>query len=127
MLPPGLTVGTPTASSGTVSGAGVNPVTWNGPILAGGSVTITIPATIDNGTTGLTISNQGTASFDADRNGSNESSVLTDAPGGAADEPTEFVVLASSVVDVPALSGPALALLALLLAAAAALVLRRMF
>ena len=126
MLPPGLTVGTPSASSGTVSGPGVNPVTWNGPILAGGSVTITIPATIAGNMAGQTISNQGTVSFDADRNGSNESSALTDVPGGGADEPTEFVALAASVVDVPALSGAALALLALLLAAAAALVLRRM-
>ncbi len=125
-LPPGLTVGTPSASSGTVSGAGVNPVTWNGSILAGGSVTITIPAQIAGNMAGQTISNQGTASFDADRSGSNESSALTDVPGGGADEPTEVVVLAASVVDVPALSGPALALLALLLAAAAALVLRRM-
>ena len=33
-LPAQLTVGTPTASAGTISGAGVNPVTWNGSSLA---------------------------------------------------------------------------------------------
>ena len=45
-IPAPLVVGTPTADSGTISGPGINPVTWNGPIPAGGTVTITITATI---------------------------------------------------------------------------------
>jgi uncharacterized repeat protein (TIGR01451 family) len=121
-LPAGLTVGTPTASSGTVSGAGVNPVTWNGTIPAGGSVTITIPATIAGGTANQTISNQGTVSFDADVNASNESTALTDDPDTAAPgDPTSFVVAAGGFdPSIPTLSqlgalmlGLALALLGL--------------
>jgi len=94
LLPAGLVVGTPTASAGTVTGVGVNPVTWNGAIPAGQSVTITIPCDIDPGTTGQSISAQGTALVDANRDGSNETSVLTDAPGGGPNEPTVFIVLA---------------------------------
>ena len=45
------------------------------------------------------MSNQGTASFDADGNGSNESTALTDDPGvaGAAD-PTSFTVISPATV-----------------------------
>ncbi len=107
-VPSPLVVGTPTASSGTVSAAGVNPVTWNGAIPAGGSVTITLPATIPAGTTGQTLSNQGTVSYDSDNDGVNDATALTDAPGGAADDPTTFVVAAA----VPTLSDFGLALLA---------------
>jgi uncharacterized repeat protein (TIGR01451 family) len=112
-LPAGLTVGTPTASSGTVSAAGANPVTWNGTIAAGGSVTITIPALINLGTGGSTISNQGTISFDGDVNGTNETTAVTDAPGGAANDATTFVV--GVIIEVPSLSLYGLAMLALML------------
>ena len=94
-LPAGLTVGAPTATSGTVSAAAANPVTWDGTLLPGQSVTISIPCTIAAGTAGQTISAQGTALVDADRNGTNETSVPTDAPGGAVGDPTVFVVLAA--------------------------------
>ena len=49
-------------------------MTWNGGTAAGGSVTVTITATV-TGAVGVVISNQGTVSFDADLNGSNESTV----------------------------------------------------
>jgi hypothetical protein len=58
-----------------------------------GSVTITINATINAGTEGAVVSNQGTINYDADNNGTNEASVQTDDPGqpGTAD-PTVFFV-----------------------------------
>lgn len=124
-VPSPLVVGTPTASSGTVSGAGVNPVTWNGAIPAGGSVTITIPATIPAGTAGQTLSNQGTVNYDSDNDGTNDATALTDAPGGAANAPTTFLVGGAPIVQVPTLSDFGLALLALMMAGAAVLALRR--
>jgi uncharacterized repeat protein (TIGR01451 family) len=68
-------------------------VTWNGSIPAGGSVTVTIHATIRPTAVGATVSNQGTIAFDNDGNGTNERSVQTDDPGkpGGAD-PTTFTV-----------------------------------
>lgn len=93
VLPGTLTLVGATATSGTAATAG-NTVNWDGSLAPlGGSVTITITATINAGTSGVTISNQGTVAFDADANGSNESNKLTDDPavGGAAD-PTSFVV-----------------------------------
>ncbi|HVU13410.1 MAG TPA: hypothetical protein VHD90_19160 [Phototrophicaceae bacterium] len=79
VLPVSLTLVSANASSGTaVATVGTNTVTWNGTIPAsGGSVTITIPAIIKPGTAGQTISNTGTISYDADRNGTNESSGTT--------------------------------------------------
>jgi uncharacterized repeat protein (TIGR01451 family) len=98
VLPAGLTLVSATASSGTAATAG-NTVNWDGTIPASGSVTITITATINAGTAGTTISNQATVNFDADGNGTNESSGLTDDPGvaGAAD-PTSFLVLSPATV-----------------------------
>jgi uncharacterized repeat protein (TIGR01451 family) len=125
VLPAGLTLVSATASSGTaVANVPTNTVHWNGTIVAGGSVTITITALINNGTAGTTISNQGTIFFDADGNGTNESSVLTDdpTPTGAAD-PTTIAV--SSIAQVPTLSTVGLALLAILLMGGALLILRR--
>ncbi len=118
-LPAGLTVLTPTASSGIVSGTGVNPVTWNGTIAAGGSVTITIPASIGPGLGGTPIANQGTVSFDSNLDGTNESTVLTDAPGGTVGDPTVFIAGQGGFTpDIPTLSEWALMLLALLLGGA---------
>jgi uncharacterized repeat protein (TIGR01451 family) len=124
-VPSPLVVGTPTASSGTVSASGVNPVTWNGAIPAGGSVTITIPATIPTGTAGQTLSNQGTVNYDSDNDGVNDATALTDAPGGAANDPTTFVVAGLPIGEIPTLSDFGLALLALMVAGAAVLALRR--
>jgi subtilisin-like proprotein convertase family protein len=124
-VPSPLVVGTPTASSGTVSAAGTNPVTWNGAIPAGGTVTITIPATIPSGTSGQTLSNQGTVNYDSDNDGINDATTQTDAPGGTVNDPTTFVVAAGPLAEVPTLSDFGLALLALMVAGAAILALRR--
>jgi uncharacterized repeat protein (TIGR01451 family) len=92
-LPADLTVGAPAATAGTVSAAGVNPVTWNGSLVPGASVTITIPATINVGTSGTTISNQATVNFDTTGDGSNDASALSDDPAtGAANDPTSIFV-----------------------------------
>jgi len=92
VLPGGLTLVSATSTSGTASTAG-NTVNWNGSVPAsGGSVTITISATINSGTTG-SVSNQGTVNYDADGNGANEISLLTDDPGVAgATNPTTFTL-----------------------------------
>lgn len=94
VLPASLTLVSANATSGTaVATVGTNTVTWDGAIAGGGSVTITITATINTGTTGTTISNQGTINYDADGNGTNESTGLTDDPSvGGANDPTSFVV-----------------------------------
>jgi uncharacterized repeat protein (TIGR01451 family) len=126
-LPASLTVGTPTASSGTVSGPGINPVTWSGSVPASGSVTITIPATINAGTAGQTVSNQGTVSYDADFNGSNETTVQTDDPGTPGPgQPTVFVVGINGFnPEIPTLSQLGALMLALGLAGLGLLALRR--
>jgi uncharacterized repeat protein (TIGR01451 family) len=117
VLPASLTLVSASASSGTaVADVPTRTVHWNGTIAAnGGSVTITITAIINNGFQGQTISNQGTIFFDADGNGTNESSILTDDPGtAAANDPTSFVVVA--LAQVPTLSSLAALFLALALA-----------
>jgi uncharacterized repeat protein (TIGR01451 family) len=123
-LPAELTLVNVTAGSGTPGFAG-NTATWNGIILAGGSVTITIEATINSGAGGATISNQGTFNFDADGNGTNESSGATDDPavGGGAD-PTVFGVQ-QGVLEIPTLSPMGLVALVLALAALALFLLER--
>lgn len=108
LLPPGLTFVSAAATSGTITPG--NPVLWNGAIPAGDTVTITITATIDAGTAGSTICNPATIAFDADGNGTNESSASSDAP-------CCFRVLTPE--EIPALDRPGLILLALLVALAA--------
>ena len=124
-LPASLVVGTPTASSGTVSGPGVNPVTWNGTIAPSGSVTITIPATINGGFGGTPIANQGTVSYDSNLDGTNDTTLLTDAPGGTVGDPTVFIAGGVNPLEIPTLSEWALMLLGLLLAGAGVVALRR--
>jgi uncharacterized repeat protein (TIGR01451 family) len=125
VLPPELTLAGATASSGTaVADPGTNTVSWNGSIPAGGSVTISIDAVIGVGVGNVLISNQGTISSDADGNGTNEASALTDDPAvGGAQDPTVFGV--GGAIDIPTLSALGLAVLALVLAGAASLFLRR--
>jgi subtilisin-like proprotein convertase family protein len=102
-VPLTLDLGTPTATSGTVSLLGINPVTWDGSLLPGASVTITIPATITPGTAGTTISNQGAVNFDSNRDGSNDSSALSDDPAtGAANDPTSIFVGQGQLTIAPA-------------------------
>ncbi len=94
VLPASLTLVSANASSGTaVANVGTNTVTWNGAIPASGSVTITINATIDAGTAGATITNQGTIAYDANNDGTNESGGVTDDPGtGTSNDGTAIVV-----------------------------------
>jgi len=99
LLPSELTLASAVATSGAATSSG-NTVSWDGSIAVGGSVTITITATVNAGTYGQTISNQGIVFFDADGNGSNESSVLTDDPGvGGASDPTTFSVPATGALS----------------------------
>jgi uncharacterized repeat protein (TIGR01451 family) len=115
VLPAGLTLVSASASSGTAATAG-NTATWNGAIPVGGTVTITVVATINFGTLGQTICNPAEIAFDADGNGTNESSASV-APACC------FTVGAN--IPIPTLSGTGLAALSLLLAALALLRLRR--
>jgi uncharacterized repeat protein (TIGR01451 family) len=121
ILPPSLTLLSATSTSGAaVATPATNSVAWNGAIPAGGSVTITIVARINSGTVGQTVSNQATIHYDRDGNGTNESTALSNAPGGG---PTTFVVTAQTA-GVPTLSPMLLALLAMALAIFGAKLLR---
>jgi hypothetical protein len=94
VLPSDLSLVSASATSGTATpNVGTNTVNWNGSIAAGGSVTITINATVKSSASGASISNQGSISYDADADGTNESSRLTDDPNvGGASDPTSFTV-----------------------------------
>lgn len=82
VLPASLTLVSANASSGTATATvGTNTVTWDGSIAPGGSVTITITSTLNAGTNGSMVSNQGSISFDSDVNGTNNASAVTDDPG----------------------------------------------
>jgi uncharacterized repeat protein (TIGR01451 family) len=87
------------ADPGTIGTAG-NTVTWNGAIPSGGTVTITIVATIGAGVTpGTVISNQGTVHVDQDGDfNTADTDVPTDDPAvvGAADA-TSFTVRAAEL------------------------------
>ena len=124
-LPAGLTLVSANATSGTAATAG-NTVTWNGSIPAAGSVTITITATVNAGTAGQTITNQGSFSFDSSSDGTNDTSGVTDNPAtGAAGDGTPIVVALPTPPGIPTLSEWGFAALALLLAGAALLRMRR--
>ena len=128
VLPASLTLVSANATGGTaLATPATRTVTWNGSIAAGASVTITINATIrSDATPGTSVANQGTINYDADGNGTNESTRQTDSPAapGAADA-TTFIVGAAEFAPVPTLDELALLALAALLAAVAAFVLKR--
>ena len=111
VLPPALQLVSANATSGTaVATVGTNTVTWNGSIAPAGSVTITITATILPSAYGTTVSNQGTINYDADNNGTNESTAPTDDPAvGGAGDPTSIAVAANGAI--PTLSPLALLLM----------------
>ena len=100
VLPASLTLVSASATSGTATATiATNTVTWDGVVPAGGSVTVTIQATINAGTATTTISNQGSVAFDADGNGVNEASGVTDNPAVAgASDPTSFLVISPATV-----------------------------
>ncbi|MFL6232996.1 MAG: hypothetical protein ACJ76N_07670, partial [Thermoanaerobaculia bacterium] len=127
VLPAQLALVSATATSGAaVATTGTSTVTWNGAIPAGGSVTITITATILPAAAGQTVSNQGSIAFDGDGNGTNESTAQTDDPGvtGAAN-PTSIVVAPAPGVPIPTLSTFGLIFLGLSLAGLAFMILKR--
>ena len=103
VLPASLTLVSAAATSGTaVATIATNTVTWNGAVPASATVTVTITATIDAGTEGQIISNQGVVAYDADGNGTNESAAFTDDPGvGGPQDPTSFTVPFPPVVIAP--------------------------
>jgi uncharacterized repeat protein (TIGR01451 family) len=129
VLPAQLTLLSATATSGTaLATVATNTVTWNGAIPNGGTVTITIQALIEADVpVGTTVSNQGTISYDADGNGTNEASNTTDDPqvGGGGNSTGFLVAAPTGIDDVPALDGIGLAALAALLAALGLVVMRR--
>ena len=122
VLPSTLDLVSASATSGTATATpATNTVTWNGAIPAGGSVTITIQATLDAGAApGSVISNQASFAFDTNSDGFNDTGGVSDDPGvqGGGD-PTTLVVQAAAV-EVPALDVLGVALLAALLAVAGA-------
>ncbi|HKI03779.1 MAG TPA: hypothetical protein VKK31_17495 [Thermoanaerobaculia bacterium] len=127
VLPATLTLVSASASSGTAATA-ANTVTWNGAIPAGGTVTITINATILPSAAGATVSNQGTISFDADGNGSNESTAQTDDPAAiGTGNPTNVQVAGGPTApsEIPTLSSLGLMLMGLVLAALALAVMKK--
>ena len=111
-LPASLTLVNAIATSGTIGTVG-NTVNWDGSIPASTSVTIAINATVK--IAGGLVANQGTVNFDADGDGTNGGTSLTDDPSlpGASD-PTSFTIIA-----IPTLDTFGLAALILLIAGAA--------
>ncbi|HKQ99611.1 MAG TPA: Calx-beta domain-containing protein, partial [Pyrinomonadaceae bacterium] len=106
-LPAQLTLISAEASVGFASAdPASNTVTWNGGIGGfGSSVTISITARIRTGTAGQIVTNQGLVRFDADDNGTNEASALTDDPSvGGASDPTSFVVACAPGVVVTSIN-----------------------
>jgi uncharacterized repeat protein (TIGR01451 family) len=103
VLPASLTLVSASSTSGAaVATTGTNTVTWNGSLdPLGGTVTITITATINSGTAGQTVSAQGSINYDADSNGTNEASAQTDDPSkpGASDSTTFTVAQSSLSID----------------------------
>jgi uncharacterized repeat protein (TIGR01451 family) len=95
VLPAELGLVSATATGGSaLATRQTNTVTWNGSLAAGASITITMQAVLKAGlAAGRTVSNQATVAFDADGDGSNESSRLSDDPAlpGSSD-PTTFTV-----------------------------------
>lgn len=102
VLPAGLTLVSATATSGSpVATAATNTVTWDGAIPPGGTVSITVVATVGQLAPGTVVSNQGTVSYDADGNGTNEASLLTGDPATGGAGPTRFTVTVTAAVAVP--------------------------
>jgi uncharacterized repeat protein (TIGR01451 family) len=99
-LPSSLGLVSADGTSGTVvSDPSGNSVTWDGSIPSGGSVTITINAAVKPTVAlGTTISNQATISYDANVDGTNEATALTDDPSvGGSDDPTDFVAVSPTM------------------------------
>ena len=129
VLPPQLALVSATATSGTANAnTGTNTVTWNGTLAAtNGTVTITITATILPAAAGMTVTNQGTISYDSDGNNTNDATGQTDDPAAAGTgNPTAIVVGGGSAPPpIPTLSPLGLLLLMVVLAGLGLAMLRR--
>ncbi len=126
VLPAELALLSAAATSGTaVATPGTNTVTWNGSIPAGGTVTITVVATVRWGTPrGAIVSNQATIAYDLDGDGTNEASGVSDDPATpAAGDATAFAAFGEP--QVPVLGGLGVGILSLLVALGGALAARR--
>lgn len=82
VLPSSLNLVSASATAGTATATpATGTVVWNGPVGSGGTVTVTILATVKATTAAETVvSNQATVRYDGDGNGSNEASAATDDP-----------------------------------------------
>ncbi len=115
VLPFGFVYLSSTASSGTLSyDDPTSTLTWSGPVAVGQTVVITIVGSIDPAVAGQTITNQAEIRYDADGDGTNEATTLSDdtTVGGNTD-PT--VVMVGNIVQVPVNNLSALLLLLLAL------------
>jgi ELWxxDGT repeat protein len=82
LVPAPLVLTGASADAGTASvDLALNRVAWNGALAPGESATVTIEATVPASTEFQTFFNQATLSFDADGDGTNESSGVSDDPG----------------------------------------------
>jgi uncharacterized repeat protein (TIGR01451 family) len=124
VLPAELNLLSATASSGTVTiDVPSRTVHWNGALAASASVSISINASIAaTAMSGNVIENQATLQFDADGNGSNEATAVTDDPAtgaqgdastGVANDPSAITV--GAVVAVPGIDRFGLLLLGILI------------
>jgi hypothetical protein len=101
------------ATSGAAAHVG-NTVTWNGALAPSASATITISAQV-SAPPGAIVENQASLSYDADHDGANDSTGVTDDPSTAsANDPTSFTVGALAI-EVPTVGAWGLAALAALL------------
>lgn len=82
VLPASLLLQSSSASSGVLSVSGQT-VTWDGSISPGGTVTIDLRTDI-NAPIGSTIINQAAVSYDADNDGNNDTTALSDDPNTSA-------------------------------------------
>jgi hypothetical protein len=125
VLPVELTLGSASASSGTAAAdTGANTVSWNGAIPAGSSVTVTMTATIGDLGEGTLVSNQGTARYDADGDGTSDATALTDDPATPApDDATVFEV--GKATGIPLTNPAGRVLFAVLQALAGTVLVRR--
>jgi uncharacterized repeat protein (TIGR01451 family) len=106
VLPAALQLVSATATTGTATAdVATRTVRWNGSLAPSASVTITVSATIvTSATVGQTISNQATLAFDADDNGTNESSAVS-GNGSNSGAPTDFVLSAAPTTTTTAPGG----------------------
>jgi uncharacterized repeat protein (TIGR01451 family) len=130
VLPAQLTLVSASATSGTaVATIATNTVTWNGGLAAGGTVTITINATIGSFPPGTLVTNQGTISYDSNNDATNDASAQTDDPGAAgAANATSFVVAAApatGLTEIPTATWLGLALLTVMLTTIGVVLARR--